>query len=81
MSDDYALSDIKTELATLRTQLGELLKRIDPLLSDHEKRLREVETSTVELRTRFRTWLTLASAVSAGSGGGLGVLLAHLTGA
>lgn len=76
-----ALGEIRVQIAELRTQVGELVKRLDPVLSDQEQRLRKLEASNTELKTQFRTWLAVVGAAAAGSGGGLGVLLAHFTGA
>jgi hypothetical protein len=74
------LATVRTELATVRTTLELLVAHMNPQLADHEQRVRTLEQNNTELRTQFRVWLALASAVSTGGGGGIGVLLSHLTG-
>lgn len=64
------LTNIQTTMATIGTKLDLLIQRVDPLLTDHETRLRKLEQ---------KVWV--ASGAALAGGGALGSLLAHLTGA
>jgi hypothetical protein len=75
------LATVRTELATVRTTLELLVAHMNPQLTDHEQRMRKLEQDNTEMKTQFRVWLALAGATATGTGGGLGVLLSHLTGA
>lgn len=63
------LANIRTELATLGTKLDLLIARIDPVITDHETRLRKLEA---------KIWV--ASGFALAGGGVLGAVLGPVLG-
>jgi hypothetical protein len=63
------LTDIKTGMASMGTKLDLLIQRIDPVITDHESRLRKLEQ---------KVWL--ASGVALAGGGALGATLSAVLG-
>lgn len=63
------LTDIKTGMASMGTKLDLLIQRIDPVITDHETRLRRLEA---------KVWI--ASGAALAGGGVLGALLGPVLG-
>lgn len=71
-------------IGIVETLVREVLRRLDsdvtPRHTDHEQRLRALETSNTEQRTTFRVWLAVVGASAAGGGGAIGTLASWVMG-
>ena len=84
VNDRTEARGMNERLATLETLVREVLRRLDTDVTarhnDHEERLRALETSSTEQRTKMRTWLAVVGTGATTGGTLLGTLLSHLTG-
>jgi len=67
------LSDIKLAVAKMETKLDEVIKRLDPVVVDHEQRLRVLEAKVLR-------WSGMATAIGAVLGTAGGAVLSQITG-
>lgn len=78
-----ALAEIRTTIATLSTKLDLLIQRIDPMLMDHEQRIRELEKRTpdglADRLTALEQWRWRLAGAALGGGGIGGAIAAVLT--